>query len=128
MNLSASGGSARRRCEGRRRPPPLRARMTEIPSCSEDEHMRCRSLILAVLVILLAGCSSEPYQVAPVSGRITLDGKPVEKVAVMFQPVASEGNINPGPGSYGITDADGRYTLKLIGVERPGAAMGHHKV
>ena len=57
-----------------------------------------------------------------------MDGKPVERAAVMFQPVAPAGNPNPGPGSYGITDADGRYTLKLIGVEKPGAAVGHHKV
>ena len=49
-------------------------------------------------------------------------------LATKFQPVAPAGNPNPGPGSYGITDADGRYTLKLIGVEKPGAAVGHHKV
>jgi hypothetical protein len=90
--------------------------------------MRCRTPVLAVLAVVLAGCNSEPYQVAPVSGRVTVDGKPVEKAAVMFQPVAQKGDINPGPGSYGITDADGRYTLKLIGLERKGAAVGHHKV
>jgi hypothetical protein len=93
--------------------------------------MRCRSPVVAVLAVSLiglAGCNSEEFQIAPVSGRVTLDGKPVEKAMVMFQPVAPEGNINPGRGSYGFTDADGRYTLKLIGLERPGAAVGHHKV
>jgi hypothetical protein len=90
--------------------------------------MSKRLLILALLVLLSAGCNREPYQVAPVSGRLTLDGKPAPDVAVMFQPVAVGGNINPGPGSYGITDDDGRYSLKLVGKETPGAVVGKHKV
>jgi len=85
------------------------------------------SVRIAALSLLLAGCSSE-YQVASVSGRVTVDGKPVERAAVMFQPVAPPGNPNPGPGSYGISDADGRYTLKLIGKESAGAVVGKHKV
>jgi hypothetical protein len=84
--------------------------------------------ILAALAALAVGCSSEPYKTASVSGRVTLNGKPVGKVAVMFQPVATEATYNPGPGSYGITDAEGRYTLKLIGKESPGAVVGKHKV
>lgn len=91
--------------------------------------MRRRLTLLAAVAFVSAGCSSDGYQVASISGRVTLDGKPVEKVAVMFQPVAPKGTINPGPGSFGITDANGRYTLKLIGLsERKGAALGHHKV
>jgi hypothetical protein len=86
------------------------------------------AIILASLFVGFAGCSSEEFQVAPVSGRVTLDGKPVEKAAVMFQPVATKGNINPGPGSFGITDAEGRYTLELVGLKRRGAAVGHHQV
>ena len=91
--------------------------------------MRRRHLpVLAGFFVLALGCSNEPYQVGQVSGRISVDGKPVEKAAIMFQPVARNGNINPGPGSYGITDAEGRYTLTLIGVEKKGAAVGLHKV
>jgi hypothetical protein len=87
-----------------------------------------RLLILAILAGLSAGCRREEYQTALVSGRVTLDGQPVARVAVMFQPVAPPGNINPGPGSYGITDAQGRYTLRLMGKETPGAVVGKHKV
>ncbi len=89
--------------------------------------MRCLP-VLGALAVLFAGCSKEPYETAPVSGRITLNGKPVANVAITFQPVAPEGNINPGPGSHGRTDADGRYTLKLIGKETSGAVVGKHKV
>jgi hypothetical protein len=84
--------------------------------------------ILAALAVLAAGCRGEEYKTAPVSGRVTLNGVPVSNVAVMFQPVAPPGNINPGPGSYGITNADGRYNLRLIGKETPGAVVGKHKV
>lgn len=82
---------------------------------------------VAAAVFVLAGCNQDPYRVAPVSGLVTLDGKPVGQVAVMFQPM-SEGNPNPGPGSFGITDAEGRYSLKLVGNEKPGGVVGKHKV
>jgi len=84
--------------------------------------------LLAVLAVFSAGCSSDPYKSASVSGRVTLNGQPLADAEVMFQPVALEGSINPGPGSYGITDAEGRYTLKLIGKETKGAVVGKHKV
>jgi hypothetical protein len=90
--------------------------------------MKVSRLSLLAALLVLAGCSKGPYDVAPVSGRVTLNGQPVANVAVMFQPMAAGGNYNPGPGSYGITDADGRYTLKLIGKETAGAVVGKHKV
>jgi len=99
-----------------------------IPCLLQEVHMRRRLPVLAGFVVCIIGCSNEPFQIAPVSGRVTLDGKPVEKASVMFQPVATNGNINPGPGSYAITDGDGRYALKLIGLEKPGAAVGLQKV
>jgi len=83
---------------------------------------------LLFVALLASGCNHDPYGVAQVSGKVTLDGKPVPQLAVMFQPVAPEGNINPGPGSYGITDAEGRYSLRLVGKESPGAVIGKHKV
>ena len=85
-----------------------------------------RSALLASLAVLAAGCGSGQF--APVSGRVTLDGQPLPNAAVTFQPVVTPGNPNPGPGSGGFTDADGRYTLKLIGTETRGAVVGKHKV
>jgi len=45
--------------------------------------MRCRLPVLAGVIVFVIGCSNEPYQVGQVSGRITVDGKPVEKAAIM---------------------------------------------
>ena len=86
-----------------------------------------RVLLLVALVMLSAGCRKE-YRTALVSGRVTLNGVPVANAAVMFQPIAPPGTINPGPGSYGITNADGYYNLRLIGKETPGAVVGKHQV
>ena len=90
--------------------------------------IRRRLLILAAFTVLSAGCGGGEFPVAKVSGRVTLNGQPVDKVSVMFQPIAAEGKLNSGMGSYGITDTDGRYTLKLIGKETKGAVIGKHKV
>ncbi len=84
-------------------------------------------LFLPLLLPLAAGCGG-PYKTAPVSGRVTLNGKPLANAAVLFQPVATEGNNEPGPGSSGVTDADGRYSLTLIGNRGKGAVIGKHKV
>jgi hypothetical protein len=84
--------------------------------------------MVACLVVISSGCSSEPYQTASISGRVTVNGQGYAKIAVMFQPVSAEKNNNPGPGSTGITDSDGRYTLKLVGKETKGAVLGKHKV
>jgi hypothetical protein len=88
---------------------------------------RSRFHVLAFLALWSAGCRSGPFDTAPVSGRVTLNGKPLAGAAVMFQPVA-KGNHNPGPGSTGLTDEDGRYTLTVVGTGSKGAVVGMHKV
>jgi hypothetical protein len=92
---------------------------------------RCRHAARALLAVALplvgAGCG--PGNVARVSGRVTVDGSPAANVLVTFQPLGSAENPNPGPGSYGKTDADGRYHLTLVGREgRLGAFVGKHRV
>jgi hypothetical protein len=82
---------------------------------------------LLPLLLLLTGCGG-PYRIAPISGRVTLNGQPLANAAVSFQPVASEGKMNPGPGSGAFTDSDGRYTLVVVGHETRGAVVGKHKV
>jgi len=83
-------------------------------------------LLMCVAVI---GCRSRDYEIAPVSGRITFDQKPVEGLHVTFQPQAEgKKKLNPGLGSYAVTDADGRYRLALVEAEEPGAVVGSHRV
>jgi hypothetical protein len=88
-------------------------------------HRRC---LVPLLLALLAGCGGGSYKVAPVSGRVTLNDQPLANAAVLFQPVTVPGNNGPGPGSTGVTDADGRYTLSITGKDEKGAVVGKHKV
>src|SRR5262249_49789958 len=82
---------------------------------------------LAAVLICLAGCKSHPYDVVSVSVVVPINGKPVKDVRVGFQPTDTT-KLNPGPGSVGITDAEGRYTLKAIGLNTNGAVVGEHTV
>jgi hypothetical protein len=84
-----------------------------------------------VLVLLLAGCGGRSVKTTPVSGRVTLDGKPLPDAMVMFVPAvgASPADQDPLPSSVGTTDGDGRYSLVLnSGGKANGAVVGKHKV
>ena len=84
---------------------------------------RTSSLAIGLgVALMLAGCEQRRFVTVPVSGRITFEGKPTEGVHVSFQP---EGG---GPASAGITDQEGRYTLRRIDTQQPGAIVGAHRV
>src|SRR5215213_805942 len=86
-----------------------------------------RILVMGVAVLVLAGCEGGGRKVVPVSGVVTVDGKPARNVVVSFQPVGSKEEPDPGRGSSGTTDENGRYTLVYDG-EKPGALTGKHRV
>ena len=87
--------------------------------------MKMHSLV-GLALLTLTGCGSG-YQVAGVSGQVTWNGHPLPGVQVTFQPVGAGGE-DPGPGSSGITDNEGRYTLTLLTTHKPGAVVGKHRV
>src|SRR6478609_3425971 len=83
-------------------------------------------LLTVAYVLVVAGCGAE---VVPVSGRVTLDGKPLADAVVTFQPRAGgDAAKSPTSGSVGHTDQDGRYNLRLIAPDQSGAAVGEHTV
>lgn len=81
---------------------------------------------LAVLV-LATGCGGGSRKIVPVSGVVTVDGRPAEGVIVTFQPLAAKDEGDPGRGSSAITGPDGRYVLVYDG-EKEGALTGKHRV
>jgi hypothetical protein len=84
-----------------------------------------RAAIIALSAICL-GCASGSSSV-PVSGVVTLDGKPLSNALVAFQPISESGGT-PGVGSYGVTDATGAYSLRRSDNDQPGAVVGSHRV
>ena len=86
--------------------------------------MRAR-LLLGFALVLGLGCGSGKF--APVSGTVTMNGKPLAGALVIFSPIAKEGSIDAGPGSSGKTNEKGEYTL-TSDTGRTGALVGKHRV
>ncbi len=86
---------------------------------------RLRFLAAGALLAAAVGCSGGPTFV-PVSGVVTVDGKPYAKGVVSFQPMGTADNPNPGRGSSAYTDENGRFVLKCD--DKDGALVGKHQV
>ncbi|MCI0335122.1 MAG: carboxypeptidase-like regulatory domain-containing protein [Planctomycetes bacterium] len=80
----------------------------------------------ASILLLCAGCR-EGLPVAPVSGTITYRGEPLADANITTQPIATD-SMNPGPGSFGRTDGQGRFELELVKPAIKGAIIGEHRV
>ena len=79
------------------------------------------------LFALTQGCSSDdgaapPLEMGKVTGTVTLDGKPLAGVEIIFAP--DEG----GGSSSGATDDAGNFSLEYSGGGRIGAVVGTHTI
>lgn len=74
----------------------------------------CRSALAVLAVTAATGCGDGGPPLVPVSGRVTLDGKPLAFKSVRFIPQPG----TPGTGAGANTAANGTYTLIAV---RPGA-------
>jgi hypothetical protein len=87
--------------------------------------MRARFLLVGLLA-LGVGCGGSSKKIVPVTGKVTLNGKPLVGASVQFQPVVPEGA--PEEISSGAkTDDNGEFTLNTT-TGQPGAQVGPHKV
>jgi len=82
------------------------------------------SVALCGLVGLSSGCAGGP-KVVPVSGRVTMNGKPLTSGVVSYRPNKAKGNTFGGE-PMGDINAQGEYTLQVMG--KPGAPLGAYKV
>jgi hypothetical protein len=88
--------------------------------------MRKRVLVGAALVLVLVlGCGGRRF--VPVSGTVTMDGKPVAKATVTFMPVAEKKSLEAGESSTGKTNENGQFTL-TSSRGKNGALVGKHRV
>jgi hypothetical protein len=74
-----------------------------------------------------AGCGGGGPNYVPVSGVVTLDGKPYGEAVVVFSPKGTDANPNPGRTSAGETDKDGKFSLKTDDLH-VGAVVGKHLI
>ncbi len=87
--------------------------------------MRIDELVVVALLLAVTGCNAEPprREVFPVSGKLTVDGRPAEQALVYFHP--ADGQTSPfakvmadgtfRPGTYTATDGvpAGEYALTV---------------
>ncbi|QDT31740.1 carboxypeptidase-like regulatory domain-containing protein [Thalassoglobus polymorphus] len=83
-------------------------------------HQLC-ILSLSTICFVLAGCGGSDHPpLGTVTGKVTLNGTPIEGALVEFTP-------ETGRPSSGVTDKEGNYSLQYLqGVK--GAAVGTHTV
>ena len=118
-----------------RRVLPSRSRVGAPGPCSRrpvhPTYRRLGPLSLCLLVVsLVLGCevieppppSPPGPRLYPVSGKVTIDGKPLAKAFVVFLPEFGGG----GTHSVGETKEDGTYELSHM--DRPGAGRGGYRV
>jgi hypothetical protein len=79
--------------------------------------MNRRTWWVLALVAATAGCGGSQ---ASVSGRVTLDGEPVDHGTVTFQPTGG------GPVGYGVIRSGGSYSVQTG--QQPGVAPGEYVV
>jgi len=81
----------------------------------------------AILSAALLGCGSG-FDVAPVTGKVTCNGKPVSVGGVSFTPIAEEGaSAEPGKPASGSLKPDGTFSLSTYEA-MDGAVVGKHRV
>ena len=75
-----------------------------------------RSLAAILALLIVAGCSRQDgLKLAPASGTVSYQGRPLADAVVMFAP-------DEGPLALGTTDLDGRFTLSTG--NRRGVSLG----
>ena len=78
--------------------------------------------LFLVCVVLATGCGSGDETLAPVSGTITMDGKPLAKAKIDFMPK------NGGRPASGITDEEGKFSAVGTFVMGDGGTIGENWV
>ncbi|MBI1345465.1 hypothetical protein GC163_04175 [bacterium] len=81
----------------------------------------------SILLMGLPGCgggaAGPGLEMIPVTGTAKLDGKPLAAATVLFNPLPG----TKGNGGYGVTDAEGKFTLTDY-QEVPGCPPGDYAV
>jgi hypothetical protein len=86
--------------------------------------MRPTSAVVAIALLVLAGCGGGDDPPEAVTGRVLFRGQPLTGGTIVFAPDPERGG--DGPIAWGEVGTDGRYTLRTkTGV---GVSPGWHRV
>jgi hypothetical protein len=91
--------------------------------------MRFSKIVLfygALFVVVFAGCGDGKISRYPVTGSVTVDGKPAEGAMVIFCPTEGSEELQK-TRPFALTDASGKFQLTTFG-ETDGAPAGNYKI
>jgi hypothetical protein len=100
----------------------------------EKQVVNVRSLIRVAFLAAVAsasgllGCSKTPPEFAEVDGVVTLNGKPLPNVEVVFMSELEDEKGKANPASTAYTDDHGRYSLWCGQADTQGAVVGTYRV
>jgi len=77
-------------------------------------------LALALLFLVFSGCGGERRELAPITGKVLYQGKPLPFGGIMFQ-------SSSGQPATAVIQSDGSFEMKTHG-EGTGVVVGHNKV
>lgn len=87
----------------------------------EKGNMKNLRHVVFLSLLAIAGCGSDRPPLASVTGTVTLDGKPIQYVGLMFSPV------DGGRPSICGTNEKGEFKAMYVR-GAPGALLGKHRV
>jgi hypothetical protein len=97
-----------------------------------DVNMRIDARLARCLFLVgtltLVGCGKPQLEYAEVEGKITLNGKPLPNVEVVFMPVLQDTKEKTNPSSMSYTDEQGHYSLWCGQTDTAGAVVGTYRV
>ncbi len=85
-------------------------------------HKMHKFYFVLSLIFSLAAVGCGP-KVTRVSGKVLLDGQGLENMSVLFQPIGAQRE-----SAFGITDSEGRFTLKRVFSNKNGVEPGDYSV
>jgi hypothetical protein len=98
-----------------------------MPNSRRSGRCVCKIIAPLVVVAISAGCNRTYFNVAPVHGRISVDDKPLFQGRVMFSPIASGDQDEPGKPAFSGINQHGEYRLTTFAKD-DGAVLGDHWV
>jgi len=86
------------------------------------------AMLFGACLAPVAGCGESRPATAPVSGRVTFEGRPLPGGgSILLVPIDAAGNALPGKAAMATVAEDGTYTLGTYGAD-DGAIIGQHRV
>lgn len=83
--------------------------------------------LASTVLVLLSGCEQPAFPVAPVHGKVTIDGEPLSSGKVMFAPILQGGGLESGKAGFGPIQSDGTFVVSTYS-DNDGAVVGEHWV